>query len=679
MSENKTLIFSFAIIADTHIMPAGVSDTAPYAVLNKANQRIKRVIEDLKFHDPEFVIHLGDMVRPFPALPNYDEVCRLALSIFEDIPFPVHYLPGNHDIGDKHIASAPAPQVSDAFLSKYKKHFGDTFGAFSHQGIQFVTLNASVLNSGLSEESDQWAWLEQFTKDHAGKRSFVFIHYPPYLTFRDEQPHYDNIDEPGRSHLLDLLRGLSVEGIFAGHVHHFFYNRDGQTDMYCLPSTAFTRHDFSELFSIEPGAEFGRDDAKKLGYAVVDVFAESHAVRLIHVEDKSTKLAADVQKKIKPLHPREGYVPPIGVQLRHDWNKVLALPTNGPLDDFVRKKARDDYPILSTWQIGLTWLRVPLDDLDLAISRDRMGALKAMGQRFIVATFDIPNEQGVEKLLKHALLIEALEVVLPPDKMMNSGTAIKTLRRQLKKPIYVGPLLTSAENDETKTEFFAHKTSFGFRAKGFAVPEQLSSGQKETVDASDGLLFQISSDEDVISQLAAIDKVSLKLEKFSLTHLAMSQKQPAQSQFDEIYLAKRTALACIGAYALSNGLVILDTLMDIDRGDFPRSGLIDRRGNMNLSGQYLKTLMGVLGRDVSKRCLVIKQTSIEQTYTFVQFQKNTLNFCLYLQHESQLDGLENFQKEIGPLDTGVDLSTGKVLGQGHIERAISGIIIEKSY
>ena len=110
MSENKTLIFSFAIIADTHIMPAGVSDTAPYAVLNKANQRIKRVIEDLKFHDPEFVIHLGDMVRPFPALPNYDEVCRLALSIFEDIPFPVHYLPGNHDIGDKHIASAPAPQ-----------------------------------------------------------------------------------------------------------------------------------------------------------------------------------------------------------------------------------------------------------------------------------------------------------------------------------------------------------------------------------------------------------------------------------------------------------------------------------------------------------------------------------------------------------------------------------------
>ncbi|MDB4051277.1 hypothetical protein N9463_00960 [Planktomarina sp.] len=162
--------------------------------------------------------------------------------------------------------------------------------------------------------------------------------------------------------------------------------------------------------------------------------------------------------------------------------------------------------------------------------------------------------------------------------------------------------------------------------KGSLFQNSYLADKKETVDASDGLLFQISSDEDVISQLAAIDKVSLKLEKFSLTHLVTSQKQPAQSQFDEIYLAKRTALACIGAYALSNGLVILDTLMDIDRGDFPRSGLIDRRGNMNLSGQYLKTLMGVLGRDVSKRCLVIKQTSIEQTYTFVQFQKKYSEF-----------------------------------------------------
>ena len=81
MPNIKIPMFSFAIIADTHIMPAGVSDTAPYAVLNKANQRIRKVVEDLKVQDPKFVVHLGDMVRPFPALSNYDDVCRLALVI----------------------------------------------------------------------------------------------------------------------------------------------------------------------------------------------------------------------------------------------------------------------------------------------------------------------------------------------------------------------------------------------------------------------------------------------------------------------------------------------------------------------------------------------------------------------------------------------------------------------
>jgi len=675
MPDIKVPLFSFAIIADTHIMPAGVSDTAPYAVLNKANQRIRTVVEDLKVQDPKFVVHLGDMVRPFPALPNYDDVCRLALSIFQEIPYPIRYLPGNHDIGDKPIASAPAPQVSDIFLEKYKKHFGPTFGAFEHQGIHFITLNASVINSGLSEEADQWVWLEKFTKDHLYQRSFIFIHYPPYLALRNEQPHYDNIDEPGRSQLLELIGGISVEGIFTGHVHHFFYNRFGQTDMYCLPSTAFTRHDFSELFAVAPGSEFGRDDGEKLGYTMVDVFPQTHAVRLINVEKKISSTKVDLPR-LKSLHPREGYVPPIGVQLRHDWSAVSALPTNGPLDDFTRKKARNDYPILSTWQMGLTWLRVPLDDLDFSISRERMDALKAMGQRFIVVSFGMPCGQALEKLLKHALLVDALEMILTPDTMMHSADSIEILRGYLKKPIYVGPLITSSKEAGAKSKFFAHKTSFGFCAKGVNGPDHLSKEQKDTINAADGVLFQICPDEDVLLQLAAIDEVAIKLDKFSLIHLATSQEQPGQGQFDEIYLAKRAALACIGAFALSNGLVVLDTLMDIDRGDFPRSGLIDRRGNMNTSGRYLTTLLGVLGRNDSRRTLAIDQISETKSYTFVRFHQDAREFCLYLQNDSQQETLDNFREEIGFFYKGIDLRKGRMIGTDQIDEPISGIVLE---
>jgi hypothetical protein len=672
--EIKAPMFRFAIIADTHIMPDGGSDTAPYAVLNKANQRARMVVKNLNLHDPEFVIHLGDMVRPFPALSNYDDVCSLALSVFLDISCQVHYLPGNHDIGDKPIACAPAPQVCDAFVGKYKMHFGATFDAFAHQGIQFITLNASVLNSNLSEEADQWMWLEQFTKDHVDERCFVFIHYPPYLTFRDEQPHYDNIDEPGRSRLLELLGFLSVEGLFAGHVHHFFYNRDGQTDMYCLPSTAFTRHDFSELFSIAPGAEFGRNDVEKLGYAMVDVFADTHAVRLINVEEKFTNNTLDAQT-IKPLHPREGYVPPIAVQLRHDWSTVLSLPTNGPLDDFTRKKARNDYPILSTWQMGLTWLRVPLDDLDAAVSRDRMGILNGMGQRFIVVAFGIPCDQALEKLLAHALLIDALEVVLSPDDMARSAGSIETLRRRLKKPIYVGPLVTTAQENGVKGKFFVHKTSFGFRANGLADPDHLSKAQKDIINNADGLLFQIHSDEDVLSQVAAIDAVALKLNKLVLIHVATSQAQPARGQFDPIHLANRTALACLGAYSISKGLVVLDTLMDIDRGDFPRGGLIDRRGNLNLSGRYLKSLLAFLEPRRLQYPLVIGETSTTQTHTLVRFERNGRPFCLCLNQKIDNSKIKTITQELGKIQDCFDLQNGTFVDTDINESSSAGLLL----
>lgn len=668
-------LFSFAIVADTHIMPDYGPDTAPYAVLNKANQRARQVVEDLKNHDPQFVIHLGDMVRPFPALPNYDEVCALALSIFGEIPCPVHYLPGNHDIGDKPIASAPAPRVCDEFVQKYKAHFGRTFNVHEHEGIHFITLNASVINSGLQEEAEQWAWLKNFTKTHSSERCFMFIHYPPYLALRDEQPHYDNIDEPGRTRLLDLIDRLSVEGLFAGHVHHFFYNRHRQTDMYCLPSTAFTRHDFSELFAIAPGAEFGRDDVEKLGYAMVDVFATSHAVRMINTEDAAVDIVHAAHSG-KPLHPREGLVPPVAVQLRHDWSAVAALPTNGPLDDFSRKKVRNDYPILATWQTGISWLRVPLEDVSSPSARARMRALRGMGQKFIGMALGLPDETERGKLKAHIALIGAIEVILPPDQIATSAISLKRLRNQFRKPIYVGILESSAQVTGAKGKFFAHKTSIGFHPDDPTQFDYPPDGKDHALHLADGLVFHISSDENILTQIAAIEALSQKLRKPVIVHLSAAGPHPAQAQFDAIHLANRTALACIGAYTLSKGLVVFDTLMDIDRGDYPRSGLIDRRGNMNLSGQYLKTLLAVLRRSGSERRLIIDQISETQTHTFVLFRQDGRQLCLCLQHENQRNGFESLRDEIGCFHKGIDLRTGKIVTRGDIEGPVSGLLME---
>ena len=104
----------------------------------------------------------------------------------------------------------------------------------------------------------------------------MFSHYPPYLSRPDETHHYDATDEPGRSWLLGLFERYAVEAYYAGHVHNFFFNRHGPTSCYVLPSPSFLRHDYHELFRVEPDMKQGRHDGAKLGYAVVDVHGQGH-------------------------------------------------------------------------------------------------------------------------------------------------------------------------------------------------------------------------------------------------------------------------------------------------------------------------------------------------------------------------------------------------------------------
>lgn len=656
-------LFSFAVIADTHIMPDDDSETAPYAVLHKANQRARHVVAEVAQYHPPFVIHLGDMVRPFPALQNYHEVCDLALDIFQQLPCPVHYIPGNHDIGDKAIANAPAPTVCDSYIEKYKAKFGHTFGSFEHQGVVFIRLNSSVINSGLQEEQHQWEWLERLVPMVSGKRNFLFTHYPPYLASIDEHPHYDNIDEPGRSRLLTLMASMETEALFSGHVHHFFYNKQTRTDMYCMPSTAFTRHDFSELFAVAPGteSEFGRNDPAKLGYAIVDVYPNKHIVRIRNIEDSRNPF--DPKRKISEqptaLHPRDGVTPPIAVQLRHAWNEVRSLPNNGPLDDFNRKKARNDYPLLATWRIGITWLRVPLQDLEDTQTRARMEAMVHMGQRFIVMVFGIPDENSIKLLSEHSELVSALEIIVPAQK--NPGALLgldDNWRLPLQMPIYIGTLESSADTVSTGTKYFAHTTSFGFRANRSAHIESLSNKENSIAQIFDGVVFQIPSNEDILSHISHINTLSEKINRMVMVHVMVATAQPASAQFNEQWVANRTAIACIGALALSDGIVVLDSLMDIDRGDFPRTGLVDRRGNINLAGQYLRSLLLILAVKSNSEQLDIGDVTETDTYVCVEFNQGPNAYQLYLMHSSQRALYEAIGTENKQTMQCLDLHTG---------------------
>ena len=248
-ADGRSPLFSFVVVADTHVNEAEDTSTSPFETNHLANPRARHVFAEIAAMrpPPSFVVHLGDIVHPVPSLPAFHDAVGNFKAIASQLPVPLHVVPGNHDVGDKTVDWMPAEQVCDDYLATYREAFGADFHAFDENGVRFVMLNSLLLNSGLADEARQRAWLEERIDSAGDLRVFLFMHYPPYIHRPDEAGNYDNVDEPARAWLLAQIAKPAVEAVFAGHVHNFWYDRAGEAEMYLLPSTAFLRHDFSEF------------------------------------------------------------------------------------------------------------------------------------------------------------------------------------------------------------------------------------------------------------------------------------------------------------------------------------------------------------------------------------------------------------------------------------------------
>lgn len=99
--ERDPFLFQFAVIADSHIRLPNASAEGGYASNRLTIERAEYVVNCLNQLQPDFVIHLGDLVHPIPQLSNHEEAAQKARAIFSKIEAKFVTLPGNHDIGDK--------------------------------------------------------------------------------------------------------------------------------------------------------------------------------------------------------------------------------------------------------------------------------------------------------------------------------------------------------------------------------------------------------------------------------------------------------------------------------------------------------------------------------------------------------------------------------------------------
>lgn len=573
-------LFSFVVVADTHVNERDGVSSSPYHTNALANERARHAFLDIAAMDPapEFVIHLGDIVHPVPSLPTFDDAVACFKDIASLVDMPVHLVPGNHDVGDKRIDWMPADQVCDSFLSAYRAAFGPDYFSFDKGSMRFVMVNSLLINSGLDDEQQQKQWLEGLLESAAGKRVFLFMHYPPYIYSTGERGNYDNLDEPGRSWLLALMQRPEVEAAFAGHVHNFWYDRVGDAEFYMLPSTAFLRHDFTEFYKTAPDVEFGRGDSDKFGYFVVDVYANGHVVHSIRT--LGARAVAGTQS-ITPAtrylaHPKTSDFDHVGVELRHPWTESMQITATGGVQEFGRKWARNDYPLLALLEMGARLCKVPDLDLLEPESRDRMKLLARVGQQYVVTTLGAPKPPLLANDLR-ACGVRAFEVNVTADQFQRQREALRELRKAHDVQVYYSKILTADPSHYDGTHF-SH-----FVKAGFTVDE-LERYRTTIVDALqagdiDGITVRVEPHENLIDVSRQLTDFHRDTGCLVLASLKLSGPSLSVERAEDRANVASVAQAMILSKTSEGVRYIYDTFMDVDRGYFPRHAFIDRHFN----------------------------------------------------------------------------------------------------
>ncbi len=591
--------FTFAVVSDTHLNQSDHECNSPFEVNRRANRRLRWVIDDLNRRDLAFVLHLGDAVHPVPSMEDpYTVSARRFLDQFAALKHPWRIIPGNHDVGDKAIEWGPAGTVRTSFLDAWERHFGEQYFHRTVEDIHFIGINAQLPGSDLAAEAEQYDWLARLLDRIRGERIFMGSHYPPFLLDADEAEHYDNLAPKARVWLLDLLEGYRIEALFCGHVHQFWYHRLAATDCYLLPSTAFTRQDYSEIFRIAANDEYGRNDTNKLGYALIHVFEKGHRFEMVHSQgaelDEGQSVCLAMPRMSSPALAPEACVFEnrglLGFDLRQDWCEIVEIPPSGGLDEFDRKRARNDYPLLALIEIGARELRLPSSDLADDRRRARLAELRRFGFRYRFYRFGAATKAIRDLVEAHADLIDVWESCRRLDAPVDS--AFVELLEGQGIEWHFSPWRSKDDVIASRGRYF-HVINHGFTAAdGDLLAAWLKS---ESGRAADAYILRSGFEEALQPALALAKDIFERFGKSAVIHLRLAGDNPALCMNDGVAQAARLCEAILSAHANEAVDLICDTLADVDRGYFPRRGLFDRRFNPRPTACLVQRLNRLLG------------------------------------------------------------------------------------
>lgn len=202
-------------ISDTHI-------TDKHTICNENLDTIKKYIEE---NPVDITVHLGDIAADGATYPSQ---LTFAAASFNDFGSPIHFVPGNHDVGDNPIAPGrvnDAPfHLDDARLTlerldAYRRVFGPDYWSLDLEGWQLVGLNAQLFATDTEAETEQFSWLEDVLRK--GKGSLGVVLHKPFFRngHEDDEAHIRYVPAVLRRRLVDLLTRRDLKFVLSGHVH----------------------------------------------------------------------------------------------------------------------------------------------------------------------------------------------------------------------------------------------------------------------------------------------------------------------------------------------------------------------------------------------------------------------------------------------------------------------------
>ena len=278
--------------------------------------------------------------------------------------------------------------------------------------------------------------------------------------------------------------------------------------------------------------------------------------------------------------------------MRHAWAEELTVAPSGAVDEFRRKIARNDYPIMALWEMGIRGLRVPIQDLENDKTRRRMQIMTEVGHNFHVYVYDIPTGKQISLIKKNVHLLSQLEIVISWDKIQNYTKVLEELNNQTELNIILSRV-NRKDSAKTSGGKFNHLISHGFN---LSEEEELSKFLLDNKGLISGVQFTITRAECPWNAANLVRNFADKTACTPYLYVKSTEASPAERFNDEISNTLRFGDVCLAG--IGNDVnVIIDTFDDADRGYFTRTGLVDRRFNPRLASNILSELIQRLSTD----------------------------------------------------------------------------------